>query len=249
MFSDAALAVFAARAAGERLRHGRGQSGDAGDRAADEVLTTLLSKHRPDDAVLSEETGSRGQRAQNRRVWIVDPLDGSREYAEAGRTDWAVHVALWVDGDLREGAVAVPAREEVWSTVDPGSAADAQRAPAVVRRILVSRSRAPHWADAVADELGAELIPMGSAGAKVAALLRGEADAYLHDGGQYEWDSAAPVVVARHYGWSATRLSGSELRYNQPEPYLPDLLVGRPRAAELLRAAVARHRDLAPMPS
>ncbi len=242
MLSDVALAVEAAQAAGDLLMRGRGQTGAAGDQASDRLITDLLSSERPNDAVLSEETGTRGDRHRSKRVWIVDPLDGTREYAEVGRDDWAVHVALWTAGNLAVGAVAIPARDEVWSTA---GAAAIPPVSGPVRRIVVSRTRAPQWAPALAAELGAQLIPLGSAGAKVAALLRGDADAYLHDGGQYEWDSAAPVVVARHHGWSASRIDGADLHYNQPDPYLPDLLICRFDAASTVIAAVAAHRATA----
>jgi 3'(2'), 5'-bisphosphate nucleotidase len=168
------------------------------------------------------------------RVWIVDPLDGTREYGE-GRPDWAVHVALWADGDLAAAAVALPGVDELLVT-DP---APARPAPADGRlRIAVSRTRPPAEAGTAAAALDAEVVPMGSAGYKVTAVVRGEVDAYVHAGGMYQWDSAAPVAVALAAGLTAVRLDGSPLRYNGPDPYLPDLLVCRPELAERLLAAV-----------
>jgi 3'(2'), 5'-bisphosphate nucleotidase len=156
-------------------------------------------------------------------VWIVDPLDGTREFGEAGRTDWAVHVALWQDGDLTAGAVALPAQAEVLSTAEPRPATGA--VPGERLRLIVSRSRPPEFMTRMAAALGADLVPMGSAGAKAAAVVMGQADAYVHAGGQYEWDSAAPVAVARAAGLHASRIDGSELRYNQAVPSVPDILI------------------------
>jgi 3'(2'), 5'-bisphosphate nucleotidase len=172
--------------------------------------------------VLSEEAPDDLGRLTADRVWIIDPLDGSREYAEPGRSDWAVHVALWERGDLTAGAVALPAFE-------PGPPRPPGRA-----RIVVSRTRPPDIAAQVADSINAVLVPMGSAGAKAMAVVRGEADAYLHAGGMHEWDSAAPVFVARAAGLHASRLDGRPLRYNQPDPWLPDLLICRPELAGVL---------------
>lgn len=259
---DTALALDAARRAGELLLELRVQALDEpADVRADRLIASILSAARPGDAIRSEEVASVGDRARADRVWIVDPLDGTREYQEPGRSDWAVHVALWVrgvegdpnhgepnhgdpnhgdqnHGDLTEGVVALPDPGEVWSTTGP-AAAPVDRP---ITRIVVSRSRPPAWALAVADELGADVIPMGSAGAKTAAVLRGDADAYLHDGGQYEWDSAAPVAVARHHGYHASRADGSALRYNRTDPYLPDLVVCPKAQAGDLLARIARHR-------
>jgi 3'(2'), 5'-bisphosphate nucleotidase len=246
LFDDLALALCAARLAGDELLElraaPRGGDGAIADEAADRVIGALLTEHRPDDAVLSEEVISSGDRSSASRVWIIDPLDGTREYGDPARSDWAVHVALWENGDLSEGVVALPAADEVWTTAGP----PAEPASRPIRRIAVSRSRPPRWALAVAAELGAEVVPLGSAGAKTAAVLRGEVDAYLHDGGQYEWDSAAPVVVARHHGYHASRADGSVLRYNQPDPYLPDLAICPTAQADELLALIARHRHLSP---
>ena len=206
---------------------------DAGDRAAQGLLATELAAARPDDVVLSEEAVDDPRRLSAHRVWIIDPLDGTREFSE-GRPDWAVHVALWADGDLAAGAVALPGLSTVLSTAEPPPCPIACDGPV---RIAVSRTRPPGIARRVADRLGAELIPLGSAGYKVAAVVRGDVDAYIHAGGQYEWDSAAPVVVARAAGLHASRLDGSAMRYNQPQPYLPDLVVCRPELADALLGA------------
>ncbi|WP_116950099.1 3'(2'),5'-bisphosphate nucleotidase CysQ [Jiangella endophytica] len=209
---------------------------DAGDRAAQRFLAAALAEHRPGDAVLSEEAPDTADRLAAPRVWIIDPLDGTREFGD-GRDDWAVHVALWVDGELAAGAVALPGIDTTLAS-DPAAVVPAA-APGAAPRIAVSRSRPPAAALRAADALGAELVPIGSAGFKVGAVVRGEADAYVHAGGQYEWDSAAPVAVARAAGLHASRLDGSPLRYNQADPYLPDLLVARPELADALLTAVA----------
>jgi 3'(2'), 5'-bisphosphate nucleotidase len=210
---------------------------DAGDRRAQEVLAALLASHRPADAVLSEEAPDDRARLDADRVWIIDPLDGTREFSERPRSDWAVHVALWQKGELVAGAVALPAQGVTYlsepAPVVPAAAA-ATDAPV---RLAVSRSRPPAFVVEVAQRLGAELVPMGSAGVKTASVWRGEADAYVHAGGQYEWDSAAPVAVARAAGLHTSRIDGSPLEYNRPDPLLPDLVVCRPEvAADVLRA-------------
>jgi len=170
-------------------------------------------------------------------VWIVDPLDGTREYSE-GRSDWAVHVALWQDGDLVAGAVALPALDVVLTSDPPATVPG--RPDGAPLRMAVSRSRPPALATQVAEALGAELVPMGSAGFKVSAVIRGEADLYVHGGGQYEWDSAAPVAVARAAGLHTSRLDGSPLLYNRTDPYLPDLLVCRPELAAQALGVLSR---------
>jgi len=190
--------------------------------------------------VLSEEGIDDKARLAAQRVWIVDPLDGTREFGEDGRTDWAVHVALWERGGsglgrLTAGAVALPAQGRVLSTVSPP--APPGGAPTRLR-LVVSRSRAPRLVRDVAGRLGAELVPCGSAGAKVATVITGETDAYLHAGGFYEWDTAAPVAVARAAGYHASRIDGAELAYNREDPLLPDILVCRPVIAGLLLAAI-----------
>jgi 3'(2'), 5'-bisphosphate nucleotidase len=209
---------------------------DEGDRRSHESIMSLLAEAFPDDAVLSEEGSDSTQRLDRQRVWIVDPLDGTREFGEPGRSDWAVHVALAVDGQPVVGAVALPGLDLVLSTDDP------PRVPAAHNgkpRFVVSRTRPPAVTDQVAAALDAELVPMGSAGAKAMAVVRGEADVYCHAGGQYEWDSAAPVAVAAAAGLHVSRLDGSALRYNRPNPWLPDLLICRFELADTVIAAAA----------
>jgi 3'(2'), 5'-bisphosphate nucleotidase len=159
------------------------------------------------------------------RVWIVDPLDGTREFGEPGRTDWAVHVALWERGTLTAGAVALPAQGQVLATAEPPSRPAPPVPPGGQLRLLVSRTRPPEFMPRLAGLVAGTLVPLGSAGAKAAAVIRGEADAYVHGGGQYEWDSAAPAAVARAAGLHASRLDGSPLKYNQRNPVLPDILI------------------------
>jgi 3'(2'), 5'-bisphosphate nucleotidase len=237
--TDAAVAAELATQAGRRLVELREQGtlsgralADAGDAAAQEYLAGELAQARPGDAVLSEEAADDVVRLASSRVWIIDPLDGTREYAE-GRHDWAVHVALWQDDVLIAAAVALPGLDTVLRTDAPPELPPAHDPPL---RVAVSRTRPPDVAHAVAERLGAELVPMGSAGYKVCAVLLGEADAYVHAGGQYEWDSAAPVAVAAAAGLHTSRVDGSPLRYNQPDPSLPDLLVCRPEHIEALLA-------------
>lgn len=207
-----------------------------GDSRSNELLLEMLAAKRPDDAVLSEESADSPVRLTADRVWIIDPLDGTREFAMTGRTDWAVHVALWERGhEITAAAVAQPSHDAVYVTDDPPPT----RSTRSGLRILVSDSRPPAFADAVAADLAADLVPMGSAGAKAMAVLRGDADAYVHAGGQYEWDSAAPVGVVLAAGLHASRVDGSPLRYNQPRPYLPDLLICRADLADRLLAAIA----------
>ncbi len=207
------------------------------DRQSHELLVAELARLRPDDAVLSEEGADDPARLTASRVWIIDPLDGTREYGEPGRTDWAVHVALWERGELTAGAVALPAVDRVLSTADPAASRAKDRREPV--RLLVSRSRPPDFVQQLAERLGAELVPLGSAGAKAAAVIAGEADAYVHSGGQYEWDSAAPVAVARAAGLHASRIDGSSLRYNQAHPSLPDILISTAGLAPTLLATIS----------
>ena len=245
---DGRLARDLAWRAGSLLRAVRADGDDpdalrkAGDRSSHEFLASELARLRPGDAVLSEEGKDDLARLTADRAWIVDPLDGTREFGEPGRTDWAVHVALWERGELACGAVALPARSAVRSSRTPVPPPARDPSGAAVRRIAVSRTRPPAWAHPVAEELGAELVGMGSAGAKVDAVLRGEVDAYVHDGGQYEWDSAAPVAVARAAGLHASRVDGSALRYNQPDPWAPDLLVCDAGVADQVVGLIGRHR-------
>lgn len=245
---DHLFAAWAATVAGELLLQVR-ESGlegkalkDAGDLASHELLMKLFAEHMPDDAVLSEEehrgTAGTHDRLTARRVWIIDPVDGTREYSEVPRDDWAVHVALWQEGALVAGAVAQPALGQTFHTGRP-PVVPARTAPRP--RIAVSRTRPPTFVAALAEEIGADLVPMGSAGAKVISVARDVTDAYVHAGGQYEWDSAAPVAVARAAGLHTSRIDGAELVYNQPEVLLPDLVVCRPELAEPILEFVARH--------
>ncbi len=210
-----------------------GELKDAGDKAAHDHLMAGLAERRPHDAVLSEEGKDDQVRLGADRVWIVDPLDGTREFGEVPRTDWAVHVALVEDGVPTAGAVALPGLRLTLSTAEPPSLPEPHGGPP---RVICSRTRPGPAAETVVEALGGELVTMGSAGAKTMAVVRGEADIYPHTGGQYEWDSCAPVAVARAAGLHASRLDGSPLVYNQADVYLPDLLVCRP---ELLEATLA----------
>ncbi|MEA2828076.1 MAG: 3(2), 5-bisphosphate nucleotidase [Actinomycetota bacterium] len=212
-----------------------------GDRRANEYILDAISRRHPDDAVLSEEAADDSARLLSRRVWIIDPLDGTREFGEAGRRDWAVHVALVVDGTPAAGAVALPARGITLATNDPPRSTDAHLGSA---RIVVSRTRAPDLAVPLAQRLGATVVPMGSAGAKAMAIVLGEAEIFVHAGGQYEWDSAAPVAVAAAAGLHVSRIDGSPLRYNNANPWMPDLLICIPQLAtatlEVLRDLIER---------
>ena len=256
---DHALARDLAEQAGQRLLELRARGGEpdllrkAGDRLSHEFLTRELADRRPGDVVLSEEGADNPARLGARRVWIVDPLDGTREFGEPGRTDWAVHVALWEKtewersdgsgpGDLTAGAVALPAQGTVLSTLHPPSPPEVRPledsgAPGRIR-IVVSRTRAPQFVRNISDLIDAELVPLGSAGAKVAAVVDGEVDAYVHGGGFYEWDTAAPVAVARAAGFHASRIDGSVLAYNQADLLMPDILVCRPALAGPLLQAI-----------
>ena len=298
---DHALAADLAERAGHLLLTLRATGGDsdalrnAGDRQSHEFLMAELARERPDDAVLSEEGIDDKARLAADRVWIVDPLDGTREFGDPGRTDWAVHVALWArnasapreqwqttgiaaasgeqlsgtgtaaagTGDLVAGAVALPAQNRVLSTVaksalqadesaerpdrrgdfrrpSEGAPAEISPGPGAQRplRMVVSRSRASDLVKDVAKRLQADLVPCGSAGAKVATVVLGENDVYLHSGGFYEWDTAAPVAVARQRGFHVSRIDGSPVVYNQEDPLLPDILVCRPAIAPVLLNAI-----------
>ncbi|GAB2652721.1 3'(2'),5'-bisphosphate nucleotidase CysQ [Prescottella soli] len=209
----------------------------AADRLSHDYIVGALADRFPGDAVLSEEGADDLARIGADRVWIVDPLDGTREFGELGRTDWAVHVALVERGQLTVGAVAMPALGVTHSTSDATApATPAGGAP----RVVVSRTRRPAPVMAMAEALGAELVEMGSAGAKAMAVVRGDVDIYAHAGGQYEWDSAAPVAVARAAGLHVSRIDGSELVYNQENPWLPDLLICRPELAGDVLEVLAR---------
>jgi 3'(2'), 5'-bisphosphate nucleotidase len=239
---DAGLAADLAQAAGELLLSIRAQGADGkrGDLESNEFLLARLAEARPDDAVLSEESTDNPARLAAARVWIIDPLDGTREFAMPGRHDWAVHVALWQAGaGIVAAAVAMPATGEVFATdPPPGPPAATPGRP----RLLVSDSRPPAWAPDVAAVVGGDVAAMGSAGAKAMAVVRGDAEGYLHAGGQWEWDSAAPVGVAQAAGLHTSRIDGSPLVYNQPHPYLPDLLICRPYLAEPLLTALRPYR-------
>lgn len=211
--------------------------GDAGDAEAQRIISEVLERRPAGDAVLSEEAVDNPVRLAARRVWIIDPLDGTREFSEAGRDDWAVHAALCVDGHPVAAAVALPALGEVHRAdqVAPLRPAPEDRP----LRMVVSRTRPPAVASDVAAAMGATLVPMGSAGAKILTVVRGEAEVYLHAGGQYEWDSCAPVGVALAAGLHASRLDGRPLVYNQPDPALGDLVVCRAELAEQVLEIVA----------
>lgn len=211
---------------------------DRGDAAGQAVLATLLRERYPGDAVLSEEGKDDASRLEANRVWIVDPLDGTREFSEIPRDDWAVHVALWERGSLSAGAVALPAREQTFSTGDAHAAVPARPMDAPLR-LAVSRSRPPAFVSKLAEHLGADLIPMGSAGVKAMSVVDGSTDAYIHAGGQFEWDSAAPVAVALSHGLHCSRIDGSPLEYNRSDPTLPDLLICRSELADQLLQALA----------
>lgn len=209
---------------------------DEGDRQAHVRILELLAAARPDDPVLSEEGADDDLRLGAERVWVVDPLDGTREYGEPGRSDWAVHIALVVGGAASVGAVALPAEGAVLATRPAPPAPPARPGPL---RVVTSRTRHPPESVAVAEALGAEVVTLGSAGAKAMAVVRGEVDAYVHAGGMYQWDSAAPVAVAAAAGLHVSRIDGSSLVYNQPDAYLPDLLICRPELADACLAALA----------
>ena len=247
---DDLLAADLAAEAGRRLLALRARGGDPdalrrdGDRLSHEFLAAELARQRPGDALLSEEGKDSPERLSASRVWIVDPLDGTREFGEPGRTDWAVHVALWEKGDLTAGAVALPAQDRVLSTADPVTGpGGGSKSTSITLRLVVSRTRPPDFAVRLAETTGAELVPLGSAGAKAAAVICGDAEAYVHSGGQYEWDSAAPVAVAVAAGLHASRIDGSKLRYNQDPPSVPDILICQAALADMLLGAISSARQ------
>jgi 3'(2'), 5'-bisphosphate nucleotidase len=243
--NDHELAAFVAERAGELLLAVRDEAvaegvdeaelKARGDSRSNDLILALLAEHRPDDSVLSEESKDDLTRLRAERVWIVDPVDGTREYSES-RTDWAVHVALVSDGAPIAAAVALPGMGRVLSMVPVEPIASAHDGPV---RLVVSRTRPPALATYLAEAQGMELVPMGSAGAKAMSVLLGESDVYAHGGGQYEWDSCAPVGVALAAGLHCSRLDGSPLVYNNENPYLPDLLICRPELADRMLAAIA----------
>lgn len=237
--SDAELAAHLAETAGRILLAVRDSGvfsqkalGKAGDQTANQFLCHALREARPEDGLLSEEEKDSADRLAKSRVWIVDPVDGTREYGEE-REDWAVHVGLAIDGVAKLGAVALPGLGLVLRSDRPQPLPPGNQPP----RMLVSRTRPAREAVEVAEQIGAELLAMGSAGAKAMAVVRGEADIYLHTGGQYEWDNCAPVAVAAAYGLHVSRADGSPLCYNCENTYLPDLLICRPEYAEQVLAA------------
>jgi len=243
---DHALAAELAGGAGELLVALRAELTEAGadpstlkaegDARSHEWLMDQLAVRAPGDAVLSEEGSDDDRRLGAPAVWIVDPLDGTREFSEVGRSDWAVHVALCIDGTCPVGAVALPAAGRTLATPSPPAPTWAEGAEL---RLVVSRTRPPAAAVALAERLGGELVAMGSAGAKAMAVVLGDADIYVHTGGQYEWDSAAPAAVAAAAGLHVSRVDGRPLRYNNPDPYLPDLLICRPDLAAAVLEALA----------
>lgn len=212
---------------------------DEGDQRSHDFIMEELVRVRPDDAILSEEGKDDLARLDASRVWIVDPVDGTREFSEPPRTDWAVHVALVVDGQPVVGAVALPGLGLTLSTANPPQLPATTANPP---RMIVSRTRPPEAATLVANELGAALVEMGSAGAKAMSVIRGESEMYAHSGGQYEWDSCAPVAVALASGLHATRVDGSPMTYNNEDPYLPDLLICRKEFAADALAALASNQ-------
>ncbi|CAB5013279.1 unannotated protein [freshwater metagenome] len=247
ILDDHLLAAALARAAGQQLQELRttlfaqGSTKwhikDTGDEVGHRFLMEALAHHRPNDAVLSEEGADNNKRLSANRVWIIDPLDGTNEYSEEGRGDWAIHVALWENGELTAGAVALPVLGITLST-DPATKpvlpAPLTRKP----RLITSRNRAPYSAHLVANAIDCDAIRMGSAGAKAMAVVLGEADIYVHDGGMHQWDSAAPVAVARAAGLHTSRIDGSPFVYNQRETWLPDLIICRPEFVEPVMKAL-----------
>lgn len=233
--ADASTIAAAAGAALVELRRRRQHEGvdpsvlrDEGDRLANDLILDTLSRTHPDDAVLSEEAADDTTRVDRRRLWIVDPLDGTREFGEEGRSDWAVHVALVVDGIPAAGAVALPARGLTLDTVSPPPPPPRHDGSV---RMFVSRTRPPDLVAPLAERLGATVVPMGSAGAKAMAVVLGDGDIFVHAGGQFEWDTAAPAAVATAAGLHVSRIDGTPLRYNNAVPWLPDILICSPGLA------------------
>lgn len=253
--TDAALAADLAADAGELLVKVREEIGfghpwalgDAGDSLANELILRRLRAERPDDAVLSEEAPDDLRRLQADRVWIVDPLDGTREFSTPGRDDWAVHIALWqrtTDGrpEITDAAVSLPARGNTVYRSDTVTAGAARVGVPDVIRIACSATRPPFVLHRMRQLLPIQPVAIGSAGAKAMAVVDGDVDAYVHAGGQWEWDSAAPAGVLMAAGMHASRLDGSPLRYNQPDPYLPDFLMCRADLADILLEAIRQGR-------
>lgn len=238
--SDADLAAAIAEGAGEVLVGIRHRDlltghlvGDVGDALAQAWISTVLRRHRPHDAVLSEEAEDVGDRSSASRVWIIDPLDGTSEFA-MGTSDWAVHVALTIDGAPEVAAVSLPAKGELFRS-DEVPVVDGP----LTHRLAVSRYGHSYHSAAVADRLGLDTVRIGSAGAKAMAVVRGDADGYVHSGGQYEWDNCAPVGVALAAGLHCSRLDGRPIVYNTPQAYMPDFIICRPEIADAVLDAVA----------
>ncbi|MGJ4125450.1 3'(2'),5'-bisphosphate nucleotidase CysQ [Corynebacterium macclintockiae] len=242
--NDATLAQRLAQGTGEILKGVRNvgllrgtELGKAGDALAQDWIARSLIQHRPNDAMLSEEAEDDLARLDNSRVWIIDPLDGTREYA-GGRQDWAVHIALAENGEIVESAVGMPDLGRVFSSAEV-RAVQGQR----TNRLVISQNTTPAIAEFIAEDLGMELVTMGSCGAKAVSVILGDNDAYVHAGGQYEWDNAAPVGIAQAAGLHTSRLDGTPLRYNCESPYLPDLVISRPDRADEILASTAKFHE------
>ncbi|MHA7686297.1 3'(2'),5'-bisphosphate nucleotidase CysQ [Corynebacterium evansiae] len=242
--NDATLAQRLAQGTGEILKGVRNvgllrgtELGKAGDALAQDWIARSLVQHRPNDAMLSEEAEDDLTRLDNSRVWIIDPLDGTREYA-GGRQDWAVHIALVENGKIVESAVGMPDLGRVFSSSEV-RAVEGSR----TNRLVISQNTTPAIAEFIAEDLGLELVTMGSCGAKAVSVILGDNDAYVHAGGQYEWDNAAPVGIAQAAGLHTSRLDGTELCYNCESPYLPDLVIARPDMADEILASAAKFHD------
>ena len=242
--NDATLAQRLAQGTGEILKGVRNvgllrgtELGKAGDALAQDWIARSLVQHRPNDAMLSEEAEDDLARLDNSRVWIIDPLDGTREYA-GGRQDWAVHIALAENGEIVESAVGMPDLGRVFSSAEV-RAVQGQR----TNRLVISQNTTPAIAEFIAEDLGMELVTMGSCGAKAVSVILGDNDAYVHAGGQYEWDNAAPVGIAQAAGLHTSRLDGTDLCYNCESPYLPDLVISRPDMADEILASAAKFHE------
>ncbi|AWB82332.1 3'(2'),5'-bisphosphate nucleotidase CysQ [Corynebacterium yudongzhengii] len=243
-YSDSRLTDLLAQGTGEILKGVRGVGllrgrdlGEAGDDLAQNWIARVLAQHRPDDGFLSEEAADNPERLSKDRVWIIDPLDGTKEFA-TGRQDWAVHIALVENGRPTHAAVGLPDLGVVFSSSD----ARHVEGP-FARKIIASRNRPPKVANHIAEKLGFTSEGFGSAGAKAMHVLLGDHDAYIHAGGQYEWDQAAPVGVALASGLHASRLNGEELRYNNRDTYIPDLLICRPELADDILSLASDYLD------
>ena len=242
--NDATLAQRLAQGTGEILKGVRNvgllrgtELGKAGDALAQDWIARSLVQHRPNDAMLSEEAEDDLARLDNSRVWIIDPLDGTREYA-GGRQDWAVHIALVENGKIIEAAVGMPDLGRVFSSSEVRAVEGAR-----TNRLVISQNTTPAIAEFIAEDLGLELVTMGSCGAKAVSVILGDNDAYVHAGGQYEWDNAAPVGIAQAAGLHTSRLDGTDLCYNCESPYLPDLVISRPDMADEILSSAAKFHD------